>query len=63
MLIFSLEMSRTELMAKSISRHTIKRVGADPSLRTMHAKTARGITTGTQYKGYSDVEKELIKAP
>lgn len=61
-LIFSLEMSRTELMAKSISRHTIKRVGADPSLRTMHAKTARGITTGTQYKGYSDVEKELIKA-
>lgn len=61
-LIFSLEMSRTELMAKSISRHTIKRVGADPSLRTMHAKTARGITTGTQYNGYSDIEKELIKA-
>lgn len=61
-LIFSLEMSRTELMAKSISRHTIKRVDADPSLCNMHAKTARGITTGTQYKGYSDVEKELIKA-
>ena len=62
MLIFSLEMSRTELMAKSISRHTIKHVDADPSLRTMHAKAARDITTGTQYKGYSDVEKELIKA-
>lgn len=61
-LIFSLEMSRAELMAKSISRHTIKRVGADPSLRPMHAKTARGITTGAQYNGYSDIEKELIKA-
>lgn len=61
-LIFSLEMSRAELMAKSISRHTIKRVGADPSLRTMHAKTARGITTGARYKDYSDIEKELIKA-
>lgn len=61
-LIFSLEMSRTELMAKSISRNTIKRVQADPSLRTMNAKTARGITTGALYKGYSDIEKELIKA-
>lgn len=63
-LIFSLEMSRAELMAKSISRHTIKRVGADKTgtLRRMHAKTARGITTGAQYNGYSDIEKELIKA-
>ena len=63
-LIFSLEMSRAELMAKSISRHTIKRVEADKTgtLRNMHAKTARGITTGTQYNGYSDIEKELIKA-
>ena len=61
-LIFSLEMSRTELMAKSISRHTIKRVANDTSLRSSHAKTARGITTGAQYKRYSDIEKELIKA-
>ena len=58
-LIFSLEMARTELMAKSISRHTIQSVlanGGDIS----HAKTARGITTGTRYKNYNDTENALI---
>ena len=58
-LIFSLEMARTELMAKSISRHTIQSVlanGGDIS----HAKTARGITTGTRYKNYNETENALI---
>ena len=64
-LIFSLEMARSEIMAKSISRITVKKclangimTGAD----TRNAKTARGITDGKRYKSYSDDEKKLIKA-
>lgn len=59
-LIFSLEMARSEIMAKSISRHTIMDVlqtGED----TKNAKTARGITAGVRYANYNDTEKELIK--
>lgn len=59
-LIFSLEMARAELMAKSISRLTL--------LNTMQnggsiqdAKTARGITTGARYQNYSQKEKDLIQ--
>lgn len=58
-LIFSLEMARYELMAKSISRHTIQEVlqsGGD----TRHAKTTRGITAGARYEYYTPKEKELI---
>ena len=58
-LIFSLEMARTEIMSKSISRHTLQNVlatGGD----IKNAKTARGITTGKRYKNYSQTEKELI---
>lgn len=58
-LIFSLEMARTEIMAKSISRHTLQSVlesGGD----IRNAKTARGITTGTRYIDYSQTERELI---
>lgn len=58
--IFSLEMARTEIMAKSISRHTIQRVleqGGD----TRNAKTARGITTGKRYARYSPAERALIQ--
>lgn len=54
-LIFSLEMARTELIAKSISRLTY--LEADNS---MDAKTARGITAGARYARYSDREKALI---
>ena len=58
-LIFSLEMARSELMAKSISRltmlDTIKNNGS-----INHAKTTRGITTGSRYNFYSSTEKELI---
>ena len=58
-LIFSLEMARNELIAKSISRHTLQTVletGGD----IRNAKTARGITTGTRYIDYNQTERELI---
>lgn len=55
-LIFSLEMARSELMAKSISRLTWL-CGMNPR----QAKTARGITDGSRYKNYSPEEKALIK--
>lgn len=58
-LIFSLEMARTEIMAKSISRHTLQQVlnnGGD----IRNAKTTRGITTGKRYESYSKAERELI---
>ena len=58
-LIFSLEMARTELMAKSISRHTIQSVLANGG-DIRNAKTARGITTGTRYKNYSETENAII---
>lgn len=58
-LIFSLEMARAEIMAKSISRHTLQQVlsnGGD----IRNAKTTRGITTGKQYESYNRTERELI---
>ena len=58
-LIFSLEMARAEIMAKSISRHTLQQVlssGGD----IRNAKTTRGITTGKRYENYSKTERELI---
>lgn len=58
-LIFSLEMARNELIAKSISRLTYingKRISGNSSL----AKTTRGILTGTRYKNYTQDEKDLI---
>ena len=58
-LIFSLEMSRSELMAKSISRHTIQRVTREGG-STQNAKTVRGITDGKRYEKYSRTEQELI---
>lgn len=59
-LFFSLEMSRSEIMSKSISRHTILEV-LDSGLDKKNAKTTRGITNGERYSNYSDTEKELIK--
>ncbi|MEQ8200589.1 MAG: DnaB-like helicase C-terminal domain-containing protein [Syntrophomonadaceae bacterium] len=55
-LVFSLETARTELMARSISRLTFQGSGANPG----EAKTARGITTGSLYEGYSPDERQLI---
>lgn len=57
-LIFSLEMARTELMAKSISRGTF--LLAPPSQRNL-AKTARGITAGKRYESYNKPELDLIE--
>ncbi|WP_049946293.1 bifunctional DNA primase/helicase, partial [Butyrivibrio sp. WCD2001] len=54
-LVFSLEMARSELIAKSISRLTF--LAAE---RKADAKTTRGITAGARWKSYSDTEKALI---
>lgn len=59
-LIFSLEMARNELIAKSVSRLTLiedmERNGS-----TAHAKTTRGILTGTRYADYTQTDRELIQ--
>lgn len=55
-LIFSLEMARTELMAKSISRITFE-LARD----TRNAKTTRGITTGKRYSNYNEAERDIIR--
>jgi replicative DNA helicase len=56
-MIFSLEMSRYELMAKSISRLTFENCGGTPG----NAKTTRGILDGARWKNYSKAEQDLIK--
>lgn len=58
-LIFSLEMARTEIMAKSLSRHTLQTIIRDGG-EVSHAKTSRGITTGKRYKYYNDEELKVI---
>ena len=59
-LIFSLEMARTELMSKSISRLTLLDV-LDNGGDIRNAKTNRGITAGARYEKYSQEERELIQ--
>lgn len=59
-LVFSLEMARNELIAKSISRLTLIKDLAE-NASTAHAKTTRGILTGTRYRDYSKTERELIQ--
>lgn len=56
-LIFSLEMARNELIAKSISRLTY--TSAQDKTK---AKTTRGITSGARYASYSEEERTLINA-
>jgi replicative DNA helicase len=54
-------MARNELIAKSVSRHTIIEIlksGGD----VRNAKTARGITAGKKYPEYSKTERELINS-
>lgn len=60
-LMFSLEMSRTQLMSKSISRHTIQ-IARERGIDAKNAKTSRGITAGKRYANYSRTELELIRA-
>lgn len=59
-LIFSLEMARNELIAKSVSRLTLIK-DLEENGSTAHAKTTRGILTGTRYAEYSQTERELIQ--
>lgn len=59
-LIFSLEMSRLELIAKSISRLTAQ-ICMEENIYIGNAKTTRGITTGVFYESYTAQEIELIK--
>ena len=59
-LIFSLEMARNELIAKSVSRLTLIK-DLEKNGTTAHAKTTRGILTGTRYKDYSQTERKLIQ--
>ena len=58
-IIFSLEMASSEIMAKSISRHTLQQVLEDGG-DIRNAKTTRGITTGKRYQNYNATERELI---
>lgn len=59
-LIFSLEMARNELIAKSVSRLTLVK-DLEENSSTAHAKTTRGILTGTKYAGYNQTERSLIQ--
>lgn len=59
-LIFSLEMARTELMSKSISRLTLLDVLENDG-EMSNAKTNRGITEGARWANYSQTEKDLIE--
>ena len=58
-LIFSLEMSRNEMIAKSLSRLTAK-ITIDNHGDIRNAKTTRGIMTGKRYAGYNQTERQLI---
>lgn len=58
-LIFSLEMAKSELIAKSVSRLTLIK-DLEKYQSTAHAKTTRGILTGSKYKYYNQTEREII---
>lgn len=60
-LIFSLEMARAELMAKSISRHTLIYC-LEHEIPPRNAKTNRGITSAKRYEYYTEQENEVIAA-
>ena len=59
-LIFSFEMSRNDLMARSISRETYE-ICNEQSLPYTLAKTAKGISDGRRYANYTDKEIDLIQ--
>ena len=56
-IIFSLEQSRNELIAKSLSRQTLMKCNGD----TQNAKTMLGIMNFDRYESYSRRELDLIK--
>lgn len=59
-LIFSLEMARNELIAKSVSRLTYKAMIETEGGQIHRAKTTRGILTGRAYSKYYPEDVELI---
>jgi len=59
-LIFSLEMSKYELISKSLSRLTIKADRAKNEKGFYYARTNRQITAGAKYRHYGEREKALI---
>ena len=60
-LVFSLEMARNELIAKSVSRLTLIQ-DIEQNGTTKNAKTTRGILTGSRYKYYKEAEQRLIQS-
>lgn len=60
-MIISLEMAESELVGKSISRHTLLEARKDPANDIQFAKTYRGITDGKRWKNYSKKELEIIQ--
>lgn len=62
-IIFSLEMARYELMAKSLSRLTLQLSGGlDNPSKTKNAKTARALTDPARVAQFDFVERDLIDA-
>lgn len=60
-LIFSLEMAKEDLIARSISRHTYLKTREIGGKYTVHqAKTELGILQGHRYKKYTEEEVRLI---
>lgn len=59
-LFFSLEMSRNEIISKSISRNTFE-IAIKEDIRTNNAKSMRGISSGVRYQSYNRTEMELIE--
>lgn len=60
-LIFSLEMSKFELMAKSISRNTCILGMSNGAVNDSLAKTVRDITQGSKYKAAMDLILKAVK--
>ena len=63
-LVFSLEMSKKELIGKSVSRHTFQRATEtyeDWETGIRRAKTYWGIIDGSRFEKYSMEEKKLIE--
>ena len=58
-LIFSLEMARNEIIAKSVSRETLLYC-KDYKIPRGKAKTTRGITTAKRWENYDNEEKKII---
>lgn len=62
-IIFSLEMARYELMAKSLSRLTLQLSGGlDNPSKTKNAKTARALTDPARVAQFDFIERDLIEA-